>query len=288
MFLRRLQLFREREQSPLATRHCPPYSPSIAFSSSTRESAYSRIASATSGDRRRSLLAPKHHLGGPHARPPAGEADPATFRPHYPGLPAYPPHGLMESIQKLPIIRMMTRSSAPPVNNSPPQNSPQSNPPQSSPPMQPPPEVISERTPVTSPRSLRQLSVFWLGSACLLASTAITRKAVWRRQLRVKPSFYAPNTNPYEFFSPMSDALQALNMATMNCFSVGLMLLGGTMWTLDIANLKEARSILRRRLNYDSIYQSEDEAPNGLGETLLRAGETRIVEEEGDDTDTKS
>ncbi|KAJ4990408.1 hypothetical protein SVAN01_04070 [Stagonosporopsis vannaccii] len=193
----------------------------------------------------------------------------------------------MESIQKLPIIRMMTRSSAPPVNNSPPQNSPQSAPSQSSPPLQPAPEVVSERTPITSPRSLRQLSVFWLGSACLLASTAITRKAVWRRQLRLKPSFYAPNTNPHEFFSPMSDALQALNMATMNCFSVGLMLVGGTMWTLDIAGLKEARSILRQRLNYDSIYRSEDDVPNGLGETLLRAGETRLVEEEGDGVDVK-
>lgn len=194
----------------------------------------------------------------------------------------------MEAIQKLPIIRMMTRSSPPSVNNSAPQNSPQSNPAPDSTPLQSPPEAAFNRTPVTSPRSLRQLSVFLLGSACLVATTAITRKAVWRRQLRTKPSFYAPNTNPHEFFSPMSDALQALNLATMNCFSVGLLLVGGTMWTLDIANLKEARSILRGRLNYDSIYRSEDDVPNGLGETLLKAGETRIVEEGEDGHDTKS
>ncbi|KAF1365900.1 hypothetical protein EJ07DRAFT_160978 [Lizonia empirigonia] len=181
----------------------------------------------------------------------------------------------------------MTRSSPPPVNNSPQSSPPESNPPQNSPPLQTTPQAAIERTPVTSPRSLRQLSVFLLGSACLVASTAITRKAVWRRQLRLKPSFYAPNTNPHEFFSPMSDALQALNMATMNCFSVGLMALGGTMWTLDIANLREARSILRGRLNYDSIYRSEDDVPNGLGETLLKAGETRIVEEEEDGSSAK-
>lgn len=193
----------------------------------------------------------------------------------------------MEAIQKLPIIRMMTRSSPPPVNNSPQSSPPESNPPQNSPPLQTTPQAAIERTPVTSPRSLRQLSVFLLGSACLVASTAITRKAVWRRQLRLKPSFYAPNTNPHEFFSPMSDALQALNMATMNCFSVGLMALGGTMWTLDIANMREARSILRGRLNYDSIYRSEDDVPNGLGETLLKAGETRIVEEEEDGSSAK-
>ena len=146
---------------------------------------------------------------------------------------------------------------------------------------------VSERTPISSPRSLRQLSVFWLGSACLLASTALTRKAVWRRQLRAKPAYFAANTNPHEFFSPMSDALQALNLATMNCFSVGVMLLGGTMWTLDIANMKEARSILRRRLNYDSIYRSEEDVPNGLGETLIKAGEVRIVEEEEDESSAK-
>lgn len=86
----------------------------------------------------------------------------------------------------------------------------------------------------------------------------------------------------------MSDALQALNMATMHCFSVGLMALGGTMWTLDIANLREARSILRGRLNYDSIYRSEDDVPNGLGETLLKAGETRIVEEDEDENDNNT
>ncbi|KAF3004338.1 hypothetical protein E8E13_009511 [Curvularia kusanoi] len=195
----------------------------------------------------------------------------------------------MEALQKLPIIRMLTRSSAPPVNNPPPQDTPQSSPPSqpSAPPNPPPAQTPAppayEGTPVTSPRSLRQLSIFCLGSACLLASTAITRKAVWRRQLRQKPAFHTPNTNPHEFFSPMSDALQALNLATMNCFSVGLMLVGGTMWTLDIANLKEARGILRRRLNYDSIYQTEDDVPNGLGETLLKAGETRLVEEEGDE-----
>ena len=59
------------------------------------------------------------------------------------------------------------------------------------------------------------------------------------------------------------------------------------MWTLDIANMKEARSILRRRLNYDSIYRSEEDVPNGLGETLIKAGEVRIVEEEEDESSAK-
>ncbi|KAH7078225.1 hypothetical protein FB567DRAFT_595838 [Paraphoma chrysanthemicola] len=148
------------------------------------------------------------------------------------------------------------------------------------PPPQPPPETVYEGTPITSARSLRQLSIFFLGGACLLATTALTRKAVWRRQLRVKPKFYEPNTNPHEFFSPFHDAIQALNLATMNCASVGIMAVGGAMWTFDIANLKEAQASLRGRLNYESIYKSEDDIPRNLSELIAASGQMRIVEEE--------
>ncbi|KAI4907893.1 hypothetical protein J4E90_009301 [Alternaria incomplexa] len=160
-----------------------------------------------------------------------------------------------------------------------------------SPPVNPPPrpaESTYEGTPITSSRSLRQLSIYFLGSACLLASTAITRKAVWRRQLRVMPKFYEANTNPHEYFSPFSDACQALNLATMNCASVGIMALGGAMWTFDIANLREARAVLRGRLNYDRIYQSEDDVPNTISEMIAASGQMRIIEEDEKDGSGKN
>jgi hypothetical protein len=171
--------------------------------------------------------------------------------------------GPMEALEKLPVFRIMARSPPAPVN----------------PPPQPPAEPAYQGTPVTSPRSLRQLSVFFLGGACLLASTAITRKAVWRRQLRIKPKFYEANTNPHEYFSPFSDACQAFNLATMNCVSVGIMALGGAMWSFDIANLREAQAVLRSRLNYDSIYRSEDDIPRSFSELIAASGEMRIPED---------
>lgn len=97
------------------------------------------------------------------------------------------------------------------------------------------------------------------------------------------PKFYEANTNPHEYFSPFSDACQALNLATINCVSVGVMALGGAMWTFDIANLKEARAVLRRRLNYDRIYESEDEVPNTLSEMIAASGQMRILEEDEQD-----
>lgn len=172
----------------------------------------------------------------------------------------------MEAFWKLSFLRIMARPPALPVTLP------------SSP--VPPAEPAYEGTPITSQRSLRQLSIFLLGGACLLASTAITRKAVWRRQLRVKPKFYEPNTNPHEYFSPFHDAIQALNLATMNCASVGVMAVGGIMWSFDVANLREAQASLRRRLNYDSIYGSEDDIPRNLSELIAKSGEMRIAEEE--------
>lgn len=94
------------------------------------------------------------------------------------------------------------------------------------------------------------------------------------------PKFYEPNTNPHEFFSPFHDAIQALNLATMNCASVGIMAVGGIMWTFDVANLREAQASLRSRLHYDSIYRSEDDIPRNFSELIAASGEMRIVEEE--------
>jgi hypothetical protein len=130
--------------------------------------------------------------------------------------------------------------------------------------------------------------VFLFGGACILASTAITRKAVWRRQLRVRPKFYEPNTNPHEYFSPFQDAIQALNLATMNCVSVGIMALGGILWTFDISSLREAQASLRGRLNYDSIYRSEENIPRSFSELIAASGEMRIKEEADDNDDDNS
>ncbi|KAH9868378.1 hypothetical protein J1614_007450 [Plenodomus biglobosus] len=150
------------------------------------------------------------------------------------------------------------------------------------PPRQPPREPVTyeQGTPITSPRSLRQLSVFLLGSACLLATTAITRKAVWRRQLRQTPKYFDANTNPHEYFSPFQDACQALNLATLNCASVGIMALGGAMWSFDIAGLAEARKALRARLGYERIYRSDEDVPNSVSEIIRQSGEMRVREEE--------
>ncbi|PSN69878.1 hypothetical protein BS50DRAFT_298005 [Corynespora cassiicola Philippines] len=189
----------------------------------------------------------------------------------------------MEIFQKIPFARIMGRSSAAPVNP-PPQ-------PATPPPPPPPPEVVYESVPITSPRSIRQLSIFASGAICFLASTTITRRAIYRRSIRMKPKFYEPNTNPHEHFSPFHDALQALNLATINTFSLGLMGVGGTMWVFDIAGLKEMQDGLRGHLKYDTIYDSDDKVPDSLGALIIASRETekegKAEEAKGDDSPEK-
>jgi hypothetical protein len=66
------------------------------------------------------------------------------------------------------------------------------------------------------------------------------------------------------------------------------MAVGGAMWTFDIAGLKEAQASLRRRLNYDSIYQSEDDIPRNFSELIAASGEMRITYDEKEESNDKS
>ncbi|KAF2022127.1 hypothetical protein BU24DRAFT_417787 [Aaosphaeria arxii CBS 175.79] len=143
------------------------------------------------------------------------------------------------------------------------------------------PKIAYETTPITSTRSLKQLSIFFFGAACLVASTAITRRAVHRRQLRKLPKFYEPNTNPHEHFSPASDALQALNLATMNCVSFGIMSAGGALWAFDLSGLKEMRAALRGRLGYEQIFRSEEDNPAAAGVSAEEMEAWRKAEGDG-------
>jgi hypothetical protein len=74
----------------------------------------------------------------------------------------------------------------------------------------------------------------------------------------------------------------------MHCTSVGIMAVGGAMWAFDIAGLKEAQASLRRRLNYDSIYKSEDDIPRNFSELIAASGEMRITYDEEEEGNEKS
>ncbi|KAF2205874.1 hypothetical protein GQ43DRAFT_361296 [Delitschia confertaspora ATCC 74209] len=136
------------------------------------------------------------------------------------------------------------------------------------------PEVAYESTPISSPRSLKQLSIFFLGASLFLVSTSVTRRAIHRRHLRNIPKLFEANTNPHEHFSPTADAIQALNLATMNVVSLGVMAIGGTLWAFDISGLSEMQRALRSRLGY----QGFDASPSNVNSNRERTLEISILE----------
>jgi hypothetical protein len=90
------------------------------------------------------------------------------------------------------------------------------------------------------------------------------------------------------------EAFEALNIATVNVFSAGMMVTGGLLWAFDISSLNDMRSKVRTNLGVDPIrtdQDAEDEIEEWFASVLARKefkalrGEKGI--KTGDDKDEK-
>ncbi|KAF2757320.1 hypothetical protein EJ05DRAFT_386422 [Pseudovirgaria hyperparasitica] len=97
------------------------------------------------------------------------------------------------------------------------------------------------RLPWSEPR--KPLVMFFAGAAFLLLSTTLTKKAIMRRWTASKPKYYQPNMQPNKV-KGIIEAVEALQIATLNVMSGAIMFTGGALWALQISN----KEILRARL----------------------------------------
>ncbi len=109
-----------------------------------------------------------------------------------------------------------------------------------------------------SPRSRRQLGLFAAGVGFFALSTVITRRSIVRRYKATIPKFYQPSNRPNFEVNGAMEAFEALNIATVNVFSVGIMVTGGLLWAFDIASVDEMRSKVRTNLGVDPIRIDQD------------------------------
>ncbi|KAF9879372.1 hypothetical protein CkaCkLH20_02915 [Colletotrichum karsti] len=100
-------------------------------------------------------------------------------------------------------------------------------------------------------RVSKQLGLFFAGAGFLLFSTMITRRAVARKQIAAYPKFYSPSHaaagkqgNP----EGSMIALEALNLATLNVCSFGMMMTGGAAFAFDITSVEDLRQMARRSI----------------------------------------
>ena len=106
------------------------------------------------------------------------------------------------------------------------------------------------------------------GPVFLCASLLVTRRALRRRYLATAPAHFHSNQHPPVGPPPSgaTEALEALNLATLNITAAAMTLVGGTLFALDVCTIEE----LRRR------FRDED----GLGGELLGEGWKEIKRKE--------
>lgn len=101
----------------------------------------------------------------------------------------------------------------------------------------PPAEPMSE-----TKRVLRQVTLPVLGGAFLLLSVGLTRRSTAKRIKAMIPPYYHPNNQPP--LNPPNgafDAVEALQLATLNVFSVAMLMVGGGAFAMNVSTIDELR-----------------------------------------------
>jgi hypothetical protein len=138
------------------------------------------------------------------------------------------------------------------------------------------PEHPSTPIPKSQPQSRldqnRNAVVFGAGAAFFALSLLITRRSFARRRLAANPAFYtdAPANVQHQArnVSGAMEAVEALNIATINVLSLAMMSTGGLVWYFDIKSMDDARRKLRGGLGVDGSGRDEKQAEEEFEEWM--------------------
>lgn len=117
-----------------------------------------------------------------------------------------------------------------------------------------PPTQVQESQPETSiprPSLPNNLKLLFGGFSFFILSTLITRRSIYRRHLSTIPPFYTSSPYHQPQVSGPLEALEALNLATINVVSLAMVGAGATMYALDVNTLDDMRRYARRGLGLD-------------------------------------
>lgn len=155
----------------------------------------------------------------------------------------------------------------------------------------PPPElnVAPERSTLSelwSPRSRRQLGLFLAGASFFAVSSLVTRRSLARRYKASIPAFYHHSNHQPRNVSGALDAVEALNIATINVVSLAMMFTGGLLWAFDISSMDDLRRKFRDGMGVETTAQSDQQVEEQLEEWLasvLARKEKKEKEKESSD-----
>lgn len=154
---------------------------------------------------------------------------------------------------------------------------------------QPPtaPTAREPRTYFSSKRAQRQLGLFFAGAGFSIATLLITRRALIRRYKATLPKFYHPSNGPGPEINGSLEAAEALSLATINVFSVGMMGVGGLLYAFDISTVADMRRDVRSRMGLDGI-QTDQEAEEEIEELFASILEKKLGKDTGMDIANKA
>ncbi|TVY81412.1 hypothetical protein LSUE1_G002397 [Lachnellula suecica] len=155
----------------------------------------------------------------------------------------------------------------------------------------------SESRSIFSQRSRRQLGLFFAGASFFAISTAITRRSLVRKYKQSIPKFYQPSNRPGFQVNGAMEAFEALNIATINVLSIGMMASGGLLWAFDISSLDDMRRKVRTNMGVDASRddkEAEEEIEEWFATVLSRKefkhlkGTSKDSKESKDEEEKKS
>jgi hypothetical protein len=148
-------------------------------------------------------------------------------------------------------------SSPAPESSQAPQQKPSTDQPQI--PASPPPQTQLAQAP--SPKPNTNLKLLFGGMTFFALSVLVTRRAFHKKRLACMPQFYTSSVYHSPHSNSAADAFEALNLATLNVISFGIMAGGAVGYALNINELEDLRKFVRAGLRggSDTPVKSDEE-----------------------------
>ncbi|KAK2752680.1 hypothetical protein FQN54_008058 [Arachnomyces sp. PD_36] len=185
-----------------------------------------------------------------------------------------------------------SRSTTAPSDSTPPSSS--SRPDADRAPSQPPPQQSpSPSPPSTQPRLNNSSKLLLAGATFFALSSLITRRSLARKRVATIPPFYTTASYHRPPVNGAIEALEALNIATINVLSGAMLTVGAGMYGFGIETLEDMRRAVRGGLGIDGTGRSEQDLEEELEEWVVgvmgrkegkeqqREREKRKVDEKG-------
>ncbi|KAJ5198191.1 uncharacterized protein N7498_007308 [Penicillium cinerascens] len=118
----------------------------------------------------------------------------------------------------------------------------------------------------TTPKDYTGLKLFIGGIAFSTFSVFITRRASIRKRIACIPPFYTSSLFHQPNANGAMEAFEALNLATINVLSFGMLTIGASMYALDVNGIEDMRKIMRGGLEGAAQGKSDEELENDVQE----------------------